>query len=99
AEQRGDGVADIARMLSSIDGVVAGAADQRVVAAASRQMVVAGAAAENVVAAVAEQVVVVRGAGDVLDAGERIAPGVAVDAYIVPEAHLDVFRGGAVVHR
>src|SRR5262249_37662213 len=46
----------------------------------------------------ANQVVAKLGAGDVLDAVERIARGIAVHTEVVPEVALDVFRGAAVVH-
>ena len=76
--------------------VSAGATFQHVISKTTVDVIVAHSAAERVRAAVADQCVIVIGAGDVLDAGQRIVPRAAI-GRAGRQIDVDCGRRGAVV--
>src|SRR5262245_40750246 len=82
-----------------VRGVGPGAALERVGAVAAIERIVAGAAVEHVVEDVACQRVAVARAGQVLDADERVAVGVAARGHVVDERNGDAGARGVVGRR
>ena len=82
--------------IAVVGGVEAGAADQRVGAAAPLEHVVAGAAVEQIGVGVAEQVIREGRAAEVLDLGQRVALGIAAAAGAGRQIDRDTGRRSAV---